>query len=142
MEAEFCGFVQEHGGNHGDFGDGNNDAFDPSSITQYAYSTYKDKTYGDEGDKRQRPLYYMDWDEDGTRALDHTKTFGEEDFMAQAGNFAVNTHTTHPLKSQQLQLQRAQAEAHSLEEEVKKQKLDIEVEKLEQRVSASSTQVA
>ena len=133
--------MQEHGGNHGD---GNNGASDPSSITQYAYSTYKDKTYGDEGDKRQRPLYYMDWDEDGTRALDHTKTFGEEDFMAQAGNFAVNTHThtTHPLKSQQLQLQRAQAEAHGLEEEVKKQKLDIEVEKLEQRVCASYTQVA
>ena len=84
----------------------------------------------------------MDWDEDGTRALDHTKTFGEEDFMAQAGNFAVNAHTTHPLKSQQLQLQRAQAEAHGLEEEVKKQKLDIEVEKLEQRVCASCTQVA
>ena len=141
------------------------------SITQYAYSTYKDKTYGDEGDKRQRcvcvcvcararahyllcirmcmyvcmyvytyihrPLYYMDWDEDGTRALDHTKTFGEEDFMSQAGDFARKPAGAQHLIKQQLLLKKEQAEAHTLEEEVKKQKLDLEVQKLESQVASA-----
>ena len=108
------------------------------SITQYAYSTDKDKTYGDEGDKRQRPLYYMDWDEDGTRALDHTKTFGEEDFMSQGGDFAVKPHGKRPLKDQKLALLRKEkAEAHKLEEEVKEQKLDLEVKKLQGQVASA-----
>jgi len=112
------------------------------SITQYAYSTYKDKTYGDEGDKRQRPLYYMDWDEDGTRALDHTKTFGEEDFMAQAGDFATSTRGKHPLKAQKLAvLAKEQAEAQQLEEEVKKQQLDLEVNKLETQVASAKKSI-
>jgi len=123
-------WIEEHGRNS-----------EQPAITQYAYSTYKDKTYGDEGDKRQRPLYYMDWDEDGTRALDHTKTFGEEDFMSQGGDFANKPHGKHPLTSQQLLLKKEQAEAHTLEQQVKKQKLDLEVNKLENQVAAAKKSI-
>jgi hypothetical protein len=84
-----------------------------------------------------RPLYYMDWDEDGTRALDNTKTFGEEDFMSQAGNFARKPAGAQHLMKQQLLLKKEQAEAHTLEEEVKKQKLDLEVQKLESQVAGA-----
>mmetsp|Transcript_72680 Transcript_72680/g.106536 ORF Transcript_72680/g.106536 Transcript_72680/m.106536 type:complete len:937 (+) Transcript_72680:60-2870(+) len=119
-------WVEEHGRNS-----------ELPSIAQFAYSSSKDKTYGDEGDKRQRPLYYMDWDGDGTRALDNTKTFGEEDFMSQGGDFANKPHGMHPLTSQQLLLKKEQAEAHTLEQQVKKQKLDLEVTKLEHQVAAA-----
>jgi len=64
-----------------------------------------------------RPLYYMDWDEDGTRALDNTKTFGEEDFMSQAGNFARKPAGAQHLMKQQLLLKKEQPSGHWLKNE-------------------------
>ena len=83
----------------------------------------------------------MDWDEDGTRALDHTKTFGEEDFMSQAGDFARKPAGAQHLIKQQLLLKKEQAEAHTLEEEVKKEKLDLEVQKLESQVASAKKSI-
>ena len=140
--------VQDHYGDffHGlspgyDWVEEHNRRSEVPAITQYAYSTFKDKTYGDEGDKRQRPLYYMDWDEDGTRALDHTKTFGEEDFMSQGGDFAVKPKGAQHLKKQQLLLKKEQSEAHTLEQQVKKEKLDLEVKKLESQVASAKKSI-
>eukprot|EP00960_Hanusia_phi_P051875 761075-Hanusia_phi.AAC.1 len=47
----------------------------------YAYPDEENHVIGDEGSARYRPLHYMDWDSDGTRAIDTANSYGEEDFL-------------------------------------------------------------
>ena len=112
------------------------------AITQYAYSTSKDKTYGDDGDKRQRPLYYMDWDSDGTRALDHTAAYGEEDFTKNGGDFAATPRGRTGLRARQQLLQKERRVARSLARQAREEQEQVNEARLAKEVGSLRAQVA
>ena len=50
---------------------------------------------------RQVLLQVFDWDSDGTRALDHTAAYGEEDFTKNGGDFAATPRGRTGLRARQ-----------------------------------------
>jgi len=66
-------WVEEHGSENAN-----------DQLLGYAYPDEKNHVIGDEGSARYRPLHYMDWDSDGTRAINTANSYGEEDFLSDA----------------------------------------------------------